>query len=107
MKEFVSILQLRHDTFNLYRSYFLGHIINLPLLLIATIFGKNSKHNVEVVVIRIRLVIEMYASVALSEIMVPITTTLALVMTTEYTLIPMYFESLRADIFTFLVSQAM
>lgn len=48
----------------------------------------------------------MYAKVARSEIIVPITTTLALVMTTEYTLMPMYLESFRADILTFLVSQA-
>lgn len=32
---------------------------NLLLLLIAMIFGKNNKHNVEVVVIKIRLVIEI------------------------------------------------
>lgn len=61
----------------------------------------------EVVVINIRLVIVMYANVALSEMIVPITTTLALVMTTEYTLMPMYLESFNADILTFRVSQAM
>lgn len=82
-------------------------LVYLLLFLIAIILGKNSKHNVDVVVMRIKLVIVMYASVALSEIRVPITTTLALVITTEYTLIPMYLESLSAEILTFRVSQAM
>lgn len=72
----------------------------------AIIFGKNRRQSVEVVAINIKLVIVMYAKVALSEIIVPITTTLALVITTEYTLIPIYLESFRADISTFLVSQA-
>lgn len=101
---YISIIPIH----NKYVPYNIFHdVSSLPLLLIAMILGRNSKQSVDVVAMRIKLVIVIYASVARSEMIVPITTTLALVITTEYTLIPMYLESFRADISTFLVSQAM
>jgi hypothetical protein len=53
-----------------------------------------------VVDVRISVVIVTNAKVARSEIRFASTTTMALVITTLYTLIPMYCESLRAGIFT-------
>lgn len=53
-----------------------------------------------VVDVRMSVVIVTNAKVARSEIRFASTTTMALVITTLYTLIPMYCESLRAGIFT-------
>lgn len=64
------------------------------------IFGKNSKHNVAVVLLKINDVVIMKAKVTRSDSKFASTTTLALVMTTLYTLTPIYCESLRADILT-------
>lgn len=71
------------------------------------IFGINSKHSVAVVELKMNVVVIMYANVTRSESKLASTTTLTLVITTLYTLMPMYWESLSADILTCRVSQAM
>lgn len=77
-----------------------------PLLKMSFIFGKNTKHSVAVVDVRIIDVMIMKASVTCSESRFAKTTTLTLVMTAPYTENPIYFESFSADIFTCLVSHA-
>ena len=67
---------------------------------IACSLGKNRRQSVAVVDVRMSVVIVTNAKVARSEIRFASTTTMALVITTLYTLIPMYCESLRAGIFT-------
>ena len=67
---------------------------------IACSLGKKRRQSVAVVDVRMSVVIVTNAKVARSEIRFASTTTMALVITTLYTLIPMYCESLRAGIFT-------
>ena len=62
--------------------------------------GRKSRHKVDVVEISISVVMVTNASVARFEIRFANTTTMALVITTLYTLIPMYCESFSAGIFT-------
>jgi hypothetical protein len=67
---------------------------------IACSLGKKRRQSVAVVDVRISVVIVTNAKVARSEIRFASTTTIALVITTLYTLMPMYCESFRAGIFT-------
>jgi hypothetical protein len=67
---------------------------------IAWSLGKKRRQSVAVVDVKMSVVIVTNAKVARSEIRFASTTTMALVITTLYTLMPMYCESLRAGIFT-------
>ena len=67
-------------------------------------WGKKRSVRVAVVEARIRAVIVTKARVARSGIRLASTTTIPDVITTKYTLIPMYCESFRAGIFTCLKS---
>lgn len=63
-------------------------------------WGRKSRARVAVVEARIKAVIVTKAKVARSDIRLASTTTMPDVITTKYTLIPMYCESFRAGIFT-------
>jgi len=69
-------------------------------------WGRKRSAKVAVVEARIRAVIVTKARVARSGIRLASTTTIPDVITTKYTLIPMYCESFRAGIFTCLKSSA-
>lgn len=79
----------------------------LPLFSIAFIFGRKTRHKTIVVAVKIIDVIIMNARVTCSDNRFARTTTLTDVITAPYTENPIYCESLRAGIFTCLVSQAM
>jgi hypothetical protein len=66
---------------------------------IACSLGKNRRQRVEVVDVRMSVVIVTNAKVARSEIRFASTTTMALVITTLYTIIKINCESMRAGIF--------
>lgn len=79
----------------------------LPFFHMSFIFGKNTRHNVAVVDVKIIDVMMMKARVTCSDSKLASTTTLKLVITAPYTEKPMYWESLSAEILTWRVSHAM
>lgn len=66
-----------------------GSIISFRLKTMITL-GKNSKHKIAVVVVRIRTLMVIYATVGRSPTTFATTTTMQEVITTPYTEIPMY-----------------